>query len=32
MTFPVDLHLHTYYSDGSFSPIEVIEKAAQKGT
>ncbi len=31
MTFPVDLHLHTYYSDGSFSPIEVIEKAAQKG-
>jgi 3',5'-nucleoside bisphosphate phosphatase len=28
---PIDLHCHTYYSDGRFSPAEVIEYAAQNG-
>ena len=27
----VDLHMHSYYSDGSFSPREVVELAKQKG-
>lgn len=27
----IDLHSHTYYSDGRFSPSEVIEAAARKG-
>ena len=27
----VDLHMHSYYSDGSFSPCEVVELAKQKG-
>lgn len=25
----IDLHLHTYYSDGSFSPEEVVEEAVK---
>ena len=25
----VDLHMHSYYSDGSFSPCEVVELAKQ---
>lgn len=28
---PVDLHIHTTASDGSVSPIEVVEAAAQSG-
>ncbi len=27
----IDLHSHTYYSDGKFSPAEVIEGARQRG-
>lgn len=27
----IDLHLHSYFSDGSFSPSEVVERAVQKG-
>ena len=27
----VDLHLHTTYSDGSFTPKEVIKKAKEIG-
>lgn len=27
----IDLHSHTYYSDGKFSPAELINAAAQKG-
>jgi 3',5'-nucleoside bisphosphate phosphatase len=27
----IDLHTHTYYSDGRYSPAEVIEAAAQRG-
>jgi len=27
----IDLHMHTYYSDGRFSPAEVIEAAALAG-
>ncbi len=27
----IDLHLHTYYSDGRFSPAEVIAAAQQRG-
>jgi len=27
----VDLHCHTYYSDGSFSPAEVVNLAIQRG-
>ena len=27
----VDLHMHSYYSDGSFSPREVVELAKEKG-
>ncbi len=27
----VDLHMHSYYSDGSFSPREVVELAKKKG-
>jgi len=27
----VDLHIHTYFSDGTFSPKEVVEKAAELG-
>lgn len=26
-----DLHLHTYYSDGEFSPAEIVAAASQKG-
>lgn len=26
-----DLHMHTYYSDGSFSPREVVQLAKEKG-
>lgn len=29
LTF-ADLHIHTYYSDSSLSPVEVIEKAVQE--
>jgi predicted metal-dependent phosphoesterase TrpH len=31
MTFAVDLHTHTYYSDGRASPEELITYAAQIG-
>ena len=27
----VDLHIHTYYSDGTMSPQEVVEDAKSKG-
>lgn len=27
----VDLHMHTYYSDGSFSPREMVQLAKKKG-
>lgn len=27
----VDLHMHTYYSDGSFSPREMVELAKERG-
>ncbi|MBQ8992812.1 MAG: PHP domain-containing protein [Turicibacter sp.] len=27
----VDLHMHSYYSDGSFSPKEIVELAKKKG-
>lgn len=27
----IDLHLHTFYSDGTFSPREVVEKAKKMG-
>jgi len=30
MDIKVDLHLHTYYSDGEYSPEELIEKVHQK--
>ena len=26
-----DLHLHTYYSDGKYSPLEIIDRAAKLG-
>lgn len=26
----VDLHMHTYYSDGSFSPREMVQLAKKK--
>ena len=26
----VDLHIHTYYSDGTMSPKEVVEEAKKK--
>ncbi len=26
-----DLHIHTYYSDGIYSPEEIVEKSAEKG-
>lgn len=26
---PIDLHVHTYYSDGDLSPTEVVEQAAK---
>ena len=25
-----DLHLHTYYSDGDYSPADIVAVAAQK--
>lgn len=28
---PIDLHLHTYYSDGRFAPHELVEAAARAG-
>ncbi len=28
----VDLHLHTYYSDGFFSPFEIVKKIQKTGT
>lgn len=31
MSFNIDLHLHTNRSDGSSTPIEIIEEAASKG-
>lgn len=31
MTYPIDLHLHSYYSDGSYSPEALIEMAKQNG-
>ena len=27
----IDLHLHTYYSDGTFSPTEVVQRAVDAG-
>ena len=27
----VDLHLHTYYSDGVYSPTQVVMKAKENG-
>ncbi len=27
----VDLHSHTYYSDGAYSPVELVEKASKAG-
>ena len=29
--YEVDLHLHTYYSDGVYSPEEVAEMAHRQG-
>ena len=29
--YEVDLHLHTYYSDGVYSPEEVVEMAHWQG-
>lgn len=29
--YEVDLHLHTYYSDGKYSPAEVVRKAKANG-
>ncbi|HCT36265.1 MAG TPA: hypothetical protein DF292_04425, partial [Firmicutes bacterium] len=26
-----DLHLHTHYSDGEYSPAEIVAAASQKG-
>lgn len=31
LTYPIDLHLHTYYSDGSLSPFEVLKEASKIG-
>ena len=28
---PIDLHLHTYYSDGTMSPEGLVRRAAQRG-
>jgi len=30
-TSEIDLHLHTYYSDGTMSPTELVRRAAQRG-
>lgn len=27
----IDMHLHTYYSDGTMSPREIVERAANRG-
>lgn len=27
----IDIHMHTYYSDGRFSPAEVVQAAAERG-
>lgn len=27
----VDLHIHSYYSDGTYSPIEILKIANQNG-
>lgn len=29
--YPVDLHLHSYYSDGTETPSEIVHKASQLG-
>lgn len=31
MIFPADLHLHSYYSDGSDSPQQIIDQACEQG-
>lgn len=31
MTYPIDLHLHSFYSDGSESPQRLIDLAKEKG-
>ena len=31
MSQKADLHIHTYHSDGIYSPIEIIDKAIEKG-
>ena len=28
---PIDLHLHTYYSDGTLSPEKLVQRAAERG-
>ena len=27
----IDMHLHTYYSDGTMSPTELVRRAAERG-
>jgi len=31
MTFPIDLHIHTTFSDGFYTPTEIVESAKSKG-
>ncbi len=31
MSFKIDLHTHTHYSDGIYSPVELVKKAYQRG-
>lgn len=31
MTYPIDLHIHSRYSDGIFTPTELVEMACRQG-